>query len=417
MRIALFSDSCHEADGVANTASAIEECARRRRFQVLSVRPGTADRRERDGSVVHLDLARSRRASFSLDRDLRFDLAIWRHARDLANTVREFAPDVLHFTGPSDVGQLGAWLGHRLGIPMVGSWQTNLHERVSRHFTLPWASDSRRAKIRVRAEAHALRALLLFYKIPRVVLAPDARIADLLAQGTRRPTYVMSSRIDTDTFTPRRRTWGNTILNIGYVGPLAADTNVRLLREVESLLDGEGLDVRFTIVGEGSERAWLREHMLRARYTGVLQGDALAMTYAQMDIFACPQGADTSGHAILEAMASGVPVVAMARGSRTLVSEQGRSVLLAADAGSFIDAVRTLVRDRPRREAMGVAARARALDSTSWDRLFDDVLHAYRMAISLANDERRRRLGTPTSPAVAIARSPSRPWRAAFTRT
>ena len=43
-----------------------------------------------------------------------------------------FAPDVLHFTGPSDVGQLGAYFGHRLSIPMVGSWHTNLHEYASR---------------------------------------------------------------------------------------------------------------------------------------------------------------------------------------------------------------------------------------------------------------------------------------------
>ena len=57
---------------------------------------------------------------------------------------------------------------------------------------------------------------------------------------------------------------GERIVNIGYVGRLSAEEDVRLLHAVESELDAEGLDVRFTIVGDGSEREWLTsEHAPR----------------------------------------------------------------------------------------------------------------------------------------------------------
>ncbi len=146
-RIALFSDSYHEANGIARTAVAIEACARRRNIPLLSVHPGPETRLVHDGSIVRLDLARSGLCSFGLEHGLRFDPAMWRHAGRAAEIVEWFAPDVLHFTGPGDVGQLGAYLGHRLSIPMVASWHTNLHECASRRLRLGWAGTATRDNV------------------------------------------------------------------------------------------------------------------------------------------------------------------------------------------------------------------------------------------------------------------------------
>jgi hypothetical protein len=79
-RIAPFSDSYHEANGVARTTKAIEACAKKRNLPLLSVHAGPETRLVHDGSIVRLDLKRSRALSFSLEHDLRFDLSIWRHA-------------------------------------------------------------------------------------------------------------------------------------------------------------------------------------------------------------------------------------------------------------------------------------------------------------------------------------------------
>jgi phosphatidylinositol alpha 1,6-mannosyltransferase len=390
-RIALFSDSYHEANGVARTALAIEACAKRRNIPLLSVHAGPETRLVHDGSIVRLDLKRSSVVSFSLEHDLRFDLSMWRHIGRVTETVKWFSPDVLHFTGPSDVGQLGACLGHRLGIPMVASWHTNLHEYASRRLELNWLPQARRDEAKAWVEKQALRLLMLFYKIPRVVLAPNVELAEFLEARTGKPTFLMSRGVNTDTFTPTRRRGPNAIVNIGYVGRLSAEKNVRLLHAVESELDAEGLDVRFTIVGEGRERQWLRQHMLRAELTGVLSGEALADAYAQMDIFAFPSETETVGNALLEAMASGVPSVVMASGGQRFIVDAGQTAIVADSRESFVQGVRTLVKNRRRREAMGIAARARAIELLSWDRIFIDICNAYEAAISPAEGEGRNR--------------------------
>jgi glycosyltransferase involved in cell wall biosynthesis len=303
---------------------------------------------------------------------------MWRHLRRVAGAVRRFAPDVLHFTGPSDIGQMGVCLGHRLKIPMLGSWHTNLHEYAARRLRLAWTSDAIRARVRRAAEHHSLRALMLFYSIPRVILAPNDELSGLLARQTGRPTFLMSRGVDTTMFTPEKRTRADRrTVNIGYVGRLSPEKSVRQLHAIQTAVTAKGLTkVRFTIVGDGSERAWLRENMRRAELTGVLRGEALATAYANMDLFVFPSETDTVGNVVLEAMASGVPVVAMANGGPKFVAGHGRSAVLASDHAALVAEVCALVRDDARRDAMRAAARARALE-LSWDRIFTDVCQAY----------------------------------------
>src|SRR5262249_1688033 len=112
-RVALFSDSHYEANGVARTTNALENYPRRRRVPLLSVHAGPTTRVSQDGSVVRLELARRAATSFRLEHDLSFDLALWRHTRRTARELARFRPDVVHITGPSDIGQLGVWLAYR----------------------------------------------------------------------------------------------------------------------------------------------------------------------------------------------------------------------------------------------------------------------------------------------------------------
>jgi glycosyltransferase involved in cell wall biosynthesis len=388
-RIAIFSDSYYEPNGVSRTVASIEACAKRRNLPLLSVHAGPETRLVHDGSIVRLDLKRAWATSLGLDHDLKFDVSLWRHASHVGETLKWFAPDVLHFTGPSDVGQLGAYLGHRLSIPMVGSWHTNLHKYASRRVQMRWATDEKRARAKTWVEDKTLQLLMTFYKIPRVILAPNRELASFLERETGKPTFVMSRGVNNEVFTPARRRQENSIVNIGYVGRLSAEKNVRFLRDIESELDAEGLDVRFTIVGDGSEREWLSRHMRRAEFTGVLRGDALANTFAQMDVFAFPSEIDTGGNAVLEAMASGVPPVVMATGGQRFIVEANETAVIAPDKQAFIQGVRMLVKNRERRHAMGAAARARTADLLSWDRMFIDVCNAYDAAMTMAEGDTR----------------------------
>jgi glycosyltransferase involved in cell wall biosynthesis len=161
------------------------------------------------------------------------------------------------------------------------------------------------------------------------------------------------------------------------VGRLSAEKNVRMLAAVERTLIASGLTAyRFVIIGEGSERPWLEQHMTRAELPGVLRGSALARAYADMDLFVFPSETDTVGNVVLEAMASGVPVIAMAQGGPKFIVEPNVSGLLVNDERELAAASLTLIRDRARRERMRMAARARAA-TLSWDRIFDSVYSVY----------------------------------------
>jgi glycosyltransferase involved in cell wall biosynthesis len=189
--------------------------------------------------------------------------------------------------------------------------------------------------------------------------------------------------VDTDLFTPARRHSSNALVNIGYVGALTVEENVCVLQDVEADLDAEGLDVRLTLVGEGSEREWLARHMLRAEFTGTLRGEALATAYAHMDLLAFTSETRTAADVVLEATACGVPVVMLGTGGFRSLVEPSHAIV-AADAGAFVRGVRALVKNPERRRAMSAAARARALQMFSWYRLFDEACNAYETAMQSA---------------------------------
>lgn len=358
-RVALFADSYHEANGVARTVHALEAYAARHEMPLLCVHAGPRTAMIQNGPITHVELKRSARGSFGLDHDLRFDLLFWRHARFVAAALRQFEPDVLHFTGPSDVGQLGALLGHRLNIPMVGSWHTNLHEYASRRLLrrCAWLSETHRMSVRLWVEQQALSATLQFYRIPRAVFAPNEDVHHVLARRLAKPTYLMSRGVDTDVFTPAKRTRpvDDREANVGFVGRLSPEKSVRILELVEDALARDGAaPFHLSIVGEGSESEWLHAHLKRARFAGILHGDALAQAYANMDLFVFPSETETVGNVVLEAMASGVPVVAMARGGPKFIAADAASAVLAHNTGELLTAAVALVRDPVQRRKMGI---------------------------------------------------------------
>ncbi|HKB12530.1 MAG TPA: glycosyltransferase [Vicinamibacterales bacterium] len=386
-RVAFFTDSYYEANGVARTAAALERFAAGGDRPMLLVHGGRDNRTTHDGSIVRLELQRWRRTSYALEHDLDFDVALWRHVPAVVRMVREFSPDVVHVTGPSDIGLIGACVGKRLGLPIVGSWHTNLHEYASRRFLpyISWVKPAVRQQIGSWIERQALATTLSFYALPRVVLAPNREWANVLAARLRKPVFVMTRGVDTAVFSPAKRTRVDAlIVNVGYVGRLSAEKNVRALAAVErALSDAGNRQVRFTIVGDGGERDWLREHMPHARFTGVLRGEALSEAYADMDLFVFPSETETVGNVVLEAMASGVPVVAMASGGPKYVAGSSQGATLARNEREFVGAALQLVGDVERRQAMAAAARRDALDR-SWQGVFDTVYRAYGLAAALA---------------------------------
>jgi glycosyltransferase involved in cell wall biosynthesis len=381
-RVAFFTDSFHEVNGVALTSRQFHSFAARRNFPFLSVHAGPQTESETVGTVTTLELERSS-ASFSLESDLAFDPLLWLHRARVAQDICTFKPDVIHVTGPGDFGMLGAYLAHQLNIPLAASWHTNIHEYAARRLEklFDFVPEKPLQRISSAAERGALTGAAQFYKIAKVLFAPNQELVDLLHERTQKPCFLMQRGVDAELFHPGNRTPGNRPFTIGYVGRLSPEKNVRLLATIErALLDAGHSDFRFVIVGSGAEKDWLAENMSHAEFPGVLKDEALARAYADMDVFAFPSETDTFGNVILESLASGVPPVVTSGGGPKFLVNSGVNGFVSQNDAEFINAVELLMTNGERLAAMRTAAREYAC-SIVWDTVFEKVYGAYELAL------------------------------------
>jgi glycosyltransferase involved in cell wall biosynthesis len=380
-RVAFFPDSFHEVNGVAHTSRNFDAFARRRNLPFLCVRPGSAAVSLRqDGNVWTLELPRGF-LSIALEKDLFFDPAFVRHVPRIEEALAKFKPDLIHITGPSEAGILGAGLAHTLGLPLAASWHTNVHEYAGRRSEkflrmLPGVSEKAAGQ---KIEDVSLALIGRFYRTAGVLFAPNAELCELLTRTTGKPCYLMPRGVDAELFHPRKRTRGASDRTrvLGFVGRLSVEKNVALLVTIQGELERMGLaDFRFMIVGHGGDEQWLREHLPGAEFTGVLRGEALAAAYANMDLFVFPSHTDTFGNVVLEALASGVPAIVTPHGGPKAIVRQGVTGMIAEDGG-FAAAVAAVLGDPARHRAMREAARAYA-ETASWDAVFEGVYAAYQ---------------------------------------
>lgn len=378
LRIAFFPDAYHEVDGVANTSRHFEAFAKKHRVEFLTVHAGPKRQIFTSGSVTRIELPRSP-VTLRLDRTHRHDLAFWRHYRQVFERVQAFAPDVVQITGPSDVGMLGALVAHKLHVPLAANWQTNLHlyARTRLSSVLSFLPKALASPTLDFVEGWTLRRATRFYKIPRLLFAPNREMISLLENMTGKPCFLMGHSVDTTVFSPSFRENKARPFTLGYVGRLTPEKNVRLLAQIEhALLERGHRDFRFVIVGDGAEGKWLRKHMQQVEFTGILTGRDLSRAFANMDLFLFPSETDTFGLVVLEAMSSGVPAVVSSAGGPKDTVQHGKSGYVAKTLDDFVAYTDCLLRQPDLLPAMGVAARNHAL-STSWERSFESMCEIY----------------------------------------
>jgi glycosyltransferase involved in cell wall biosynthesis len=392
-RIAYFPDSFHEVNGVAHTSRNFAAYAERHGLPFLCVRASagahTAGRvAARAGEMRTLDLRRSRIA-VRMEKDLQFDPLFWRHADEISEQLLAFRPDIIHITGPSELGIFGAYYAWKHGIRLAASWHTNLHEYSARR--LGWLTrrmpGDAGARVEQGVEAGALAAITRFYKLAGVLFAPNRELCAMLERGTGKPCHLMQRGVDTGLFTPARQRRGEGRRGendggfvLGYVGRLSIEKNVALLIRIERELAAMGVEgVRFSIIGHGDEEDLLRRELRAAHFAGVLRGEALAAGYADMDALVFPSHTDTFGNVVLEALASGVPAVVTPDGGPKFIVRDGETGFVVPDDG-FARAIALLAADRmmggERLDRMRRAARAYAL-GCSWDAVFARVYAGY----------------------------------------
>jgi phosphatidylinositol alpha 1,6-mannosyltransferase len=382
-RVAYLPDTFYEINGVAHTSRHFEAFAQRRDLPFFCLHPGkreTAIHEQQQGELTTLEIPRGSAVSFRLEKDLTFDPAFVRHKKFLEDRLRAFRPDIIHVTGPSEPGILGAWLARNLRIPLVASWHTNLHEYAAQRsgWFLRVLPEGNRAVAEKKIEDAALLACARFYHLAEVLFAPNIDLCRLLERVTGRHCALMPRGVDTISFSPEYRDRNGTEepFVLGFCGRLSIEKNVFLLARVRTELMARGItNFRFLIVGHGKEESWLRQHLPNAEFSGVLRGRDLARAYANMDLFVFPSHTDTFGNVVLEALASGVPAIVTPDGGPRYIVRDGETGSIATD-DCFSAAVARIILDPELHAQMRVAARVYA-QSASWDSVFEGVYSTY----------------------------------------
>ncbi|MFN2391465.1 MAG: glycosyltransferase [Pyrinomonadaceae bacterium] len=381
LRVAFFPDSFLEVNGVAMTSQRLVGFAKKNGYPFLCIHAGSKNETAQNGNISYLSLKRSP-LSFTLDEDLAYDPFFQRHTNRVLRELVKFRPDVLHITGLNDVSIIGAYLAWKLQLPLVGSWHTNLHEfaasRLMRMFR--FLPNSTISKMTNFAERKIMDGSVLYYKMPKVLLAPNQELVDTLRKGTGRNSYLMLRGVDTDKFSPAKRTVNDNIFRFGFVGRLRAEKNVRLLADLEKeLLKAGKTNFKFFIVGEGNEREWLEKNLKNAEFTGFLEGEQLSQAYANMDVFVFPSETDAFGNVAQEAMASGVPVIVTNQGGPKFIVRHGETGFVAENLDDFVKYSLELMNNPEKLSKFRHAGREFSL-SRSWDSVFEKVFQAYEEA-------------------------------------
>ncbi|MDR3635025.1 MAG: glycosyltransferase family 1 protein [Isosphaeraceae bacterium] len=303
--------------------------------------------------------------------------------------VRAFRPDLVHLATEATLGLSLLRYVLRRRLPVVSSFHTNF-DQYSGHYRVGWAKGT------------IWRYLRWFHNRTRETYVPSrSTIDDLERRGFER-LVLWPRGVDSDLFRPDRAGrnevrarlgFGPDDVVIGYVSRIAAEKNVGYLADALEIVARSRPQSRFLFVGDGPARAELERRMgPHAQFVGYRKGEDLADHYAAADLFAFSSLTETFGNVILEAMASGLPVVALrAGGVADTVRPDVTGTLVDPDAPAqhFADAVLSYVDNPVLRTRTAESAREYALGQ-SWTAIMDSLRDRYQALLAQPSSSHAR---------------------------
>ncbi|GAB3342747.1 glycosyltransferase family 4 protein [Chromohalobacter beijerinckii] len=341
MNILMFTNTyCPTVGGVSESVQRLKRCLQHAGHSVLVVAPKLDGQPRFERDVVRVvAMQRFNGSDFSLPVPV---------PGQLYEAIEEFEPDLVHSHHPFLLGDTAARVAQTYGLPLVFT-----HHTLYEHYTHYVPGDS------PRMQRFAIALSSEYTRLCDAVIAPSESIAALLAQRGVLPdkVRVIPSGVDTRAFgrgdgARWRQRFGipEDAMVIGRVGRLAMEKNLGFLAAALSRFLARHPKARVLVVGEGEARTVMHDHAAREgvadrfHYTGKLHDQALIDAYHAMDTFAFASHSETQGMVIAEAMASGLPVVAVdASGVREVLSDGLNGIMLPSDdVETFAKALETL---------------------------------------------------------------------------
>src|SRR5215813_1649761 len=352
-----------EVNGVAMTLAHLVEGLRTQGHVVSVVRPR---RRSSDSLSDHCD------PEVTLVRGLPIPGYEGVHiglpaGRVLQGRWMQHRPDVVYVATEGPLGWSAVRTAQRLGIPVFSGFHTNFHS-YSRHYRLGWLQPL------------IFRYLCRFHHRTSGTLVPSVELRDHLQAVGMHNVSVLGRGVDTQLFTPERRcaalrrTWGvsESDLAVLYVGRIAPEKNLELAVAAYRAMQRCSAAVKCIVVGDGPLRAALQKAHPDLIFCGIQTGGQLARHYASADVFLFPSETETFGNVTLEAMASGLVVVAYNYAAAHMHISHGETGVLVPYGApqAFIDAAVQLARAPQSLDTIRQQARAYAA-SLDWQCVVD----------------------------------------------
>lgn len=293
----------------------------------------------------------------------------------VGKALERFRPDVIHVVNPIVLGMGGLYYARRRRIPLVASYHTNV-AAYARYYNLGFLEGFTRS---------ATRAV---HNQANVNLCTSEAIREyLLGEGIRR-VRLWPHGVDSELFSPEKasESWRERLSGgepqkriLAFVGRLAPEKNVEQIRAVLERVP----DTRMAIIGDGPARKAMEREFAGTPtvFTGLLQGEELAGALASADAFIFPSTTETLGMAMIEALASGVPVLAAHSGASDEVVGHGSDGLLfePGSEADLVEKTRRMLDDVELRRRLSRNARATA-EKRDWTAATESLRGFYEEA-------------------------------------
>ena len=380
MRIAIFSDTyAPEINGVARTLSRYTNYLEK---EGIAYKLFIPESRTPVPDIPHVQRFAS--IPFLLYPECRLAIP---NPSSIKQILDDFKPTLIHVATPFNLGLYGLHYGKKRNIPIVASYHTHFDDYLD-YYHLAFLKKFVR------------RFMTWFHSSAQKVYVPSLSTKErLIRQNIHHNIEIWGRGVNCSFYSPAKRT--NKIRErfqiterniILYVGRIAPEKDIDIVLETYQALPEElRNDTHLLIVGDGPLHKKLSEkESERMTFAGFMEGEELAEVYASCDMFLFPSSTETFGNVVIEALASGLPVIGARAGGVQHLIEHGETGYLceSRQVDEFIGRTSALLQDKQLRIRLGQQARRYAL-TLSWDRIFEQLVFSFREVIRERNTEAR----------------------------
>ncbi|WP_028391941.1 glycosyltransferase family 4 protein [Bacillus cihuensis] len=371
MKIAIFTDTFDpDINGVARTLKRFTDYLSEQNISFKIFAP-----KSQSDDYVTSHIHRFKSLSFFLYPECRLAFP---NLSQVKSELQDFAPDLIHVATPFNIGLCGAYYAKKLNIPLVGSYHTDF-DHYLQFYNMEFLSKL------------LWRYMNWFHRPFKKIFVPSKDTLEKLKRHRFTNLELWGRGVDCNLYHPH---YGKKAVRkqydiqkkylLTYVGRLAPEKDVKtLLAIAKSIPANINEQIQWLIIGDGPMREELEaeapENMM---FTGYLRGEKLAEVYSASDVFVFPSPTETFGNVVLEALASGTPVIAANAGGVKHIIQEGVTGHLCqpGDVQQFTDSLMQLLDHDQVRGRMGIEGRNYAV-TQKWDAIFDQLLWHYAHVI------------------------------------